>query len=84
MPLLPVLPKVSLAVSTSFAPWRMSAWQPRDGGEWIEPGMASTSRPWSVASRAAMSEPLPTAASTTKRSERQPADQAVAYREVLR
>ena len=30
--------------STSFAPWRISAWQPRDCGEWIEPGMANTSR----------------------------------------
>ena len=55
----------SCALSTSLAPWRSSAWQPRAWGEWIEPGMANTSRPCSAASRAVISEPDCSAASTT-------------------
>ena len=39
----------SCAVSTSFAPSRISLWQPFDNGEWIEPGIANTSRPCSPA-----------------------------------
>jgi len=35
----------SSADSTSFAPALMRAWQPFDSGEWIEPGIANTSRP---------------------------------------
>ena len=57
--------RMSSARSTSLAPWRSSAWQPRDCGEWIEPGMANTSRPASTARRAVISEPDCTAASTT-------------------
>ena len=56
----------SCAVSTSLAPCLISLWQPRDCGEWIEPGMAKTSRPCSPASRAVISEPLSMAASTTR------------------
>ncbi len=55
----------SSAVSTSLAPSRISEWQPRARGLWIEPGMAKTSLPCSEASRAVMSEPLRLAASTT-------------------
>ena len=51
--------------STSLAPCLISAWQPRDCGEWIEPGIANTSRPASAASRAVISEPDCSAASTT-------------------
>ncbi len=56
---------MSAALSTSLAPCLISAWQPRDCGEWIEPGIANTSRPASAARRAVMSEPDCTAASTT-------------------
>ena len=56
---------MSSALSTSLAPWRISAWQPRDSGEWIEPGTANTSRPYSAACRAVISEPDCSAASTT-------------------
>ena len=42
------------------------AWQPLASGEWIEPGIANTSLPCSFASRAVMSEPLDSAASTTR------------------
>ncbi len=56
---------MSSAVSTSLAPWRISLWQPRASGLWIEPGTANTSRPCSPASRAVISEPLRLAASTT-------------------
>ncbi len=49
--------RTSWAVSTSFAPSRISRWQPLENGEWIEPGIAKTSRPWSPARRAVMSEP---------------------------
>lgn len=55
----------SCADSTSLAPCLMSAWQPRDCGAWIEPGIANTSRPCSVASLAVISEPDARAASTT-------------------
>ena len=57
--------RMSLALSTSLAPCLISAWQPRDCGEWIEPGIAKTSRPASSASRAVISEPDCRAASTT-------------------
>ena len=56
---------MSAALSTSFAPCLIRAWQPRAVGEWIDPGIANTSRPASAASRAVMSEPDCTAASTT-------------------
>ena len=69
--------------STSLAPWRISAWQPRDCGEWIEPGIANTSLPCSAASRAVISEPDCSAASTTSVPLRQARDDAVALREVL-
>ncbi len=55
----------SSALSTSLAPCLISAWQPRDCGEWIEPGIAKTSRPASRAWRAVISEPEGSAASTT-------------------
>ena len=48
----------------------MSAWQPRDSGECIDPGIANTSRPCSSASLAVIKEPDASAASTT----RQPLD----------
>ena len=57
--------KMSCTVSTSVAPWRISAWQPRTWGAWMEPGMANTSRPCSAAKRAVMREPDLSAASTT-------------------
>jgi hypothetical protein len=41
-----------------LAPWRISAWQPRESGEWMDPGMAKTSRPPSAASLAVISDPL--------------------------
>ena len=56
---------MSAALSTSLAPCLINAWQPRACGEWIEPGIAKTSRPASAASRAVISEPDCTAASTT-------------------
>ena len=62
----------SSADSTSFAPDLMSAWQPLDSGEWIEPGMANTSRPCSAAARAVMSEPDASAASTTRQPRARP------------
>ena len=62
----------SSADSTSFAPVLMSAWHPFDSGEWIEPGTANTSRPWSAAQRAVMSEPDSTAASTTRQPRARP------------
>ena len=55
----------SCAVSTSFAPSRISLWQPFANGEWIEPGIANTSRPCSPAQRAVISEPDDSVASTT-------------------
>ena len=57
--------RMSCAVSTSFAPSRISLWQPFENGEWIEPGSAKTSRPCSPARRAVMSEPDDSVASTT-------------------
>ena len=57
--------RTSCAVSTSFAPSRISWWQPFENGEWIEPGIANTSRPCSPARRAVMSEPDDSVASTT-------------------
>ena len=46
-------------------PARISRWQPRASGLWIEPGSANTSRPASAASRAVISAPERSAASTT-------------------
>ncbi len=43
---------MSCAVSVSFAPCRISSWQPRLKGLWMEPGIANTSRPQEAASRA--------------------------------
>ena len=57
---------MSAALSTSLAPCFSKALQPRAWGEWIEPGMAKTSRPASRASRAVISEPERIAASTTR------------------
>jgi hypothetical protein len=51
-------------------------WQPRDWGEWIEPGMANTSLPCSVASLAVISEP--TAARPPPPAAREAGDDAVA------
>ncbi len=45
------------ASSTSAAPSRISRWQPRAIGLWIEPGTANTSRPASAARRAVISAP---------------------------
>ena len=69
--------------STSLAPWRISAWQPRDCGEWIEPGIAKTSRPASTAAprrdqRARLQGRL-----DHQRAARQAGDDAVAHRKVL-
>ncbi len=57
---------MSWADSTSLAPCLISAWQPLDCGECIEPGTAKTSRPCSAARRAVIREPLCSEASTTK------------------
>ncbi len=46
-------------------PSRMSRWPPFENGEWIDPGSANTSRPCSPASRAVMSDPDDSVASTT-------------------
>ncbi len=73
----------SSAVSTSLAPSRIRRWQPRASGEWMEPGMANTSRPLSVARRAVISEPLLSAASTTSTPWDRPAMMPVATREVV-
>ena len=54
-----------LGSSTRRAPSRMRRWQPRASGLRIEPGRANTSRPWSAARRAVMSEPDFRLASTT-------------------
>ena len=54
----------SRAVSTSLAPWRIRAWQPLDCGE-DGTGSANTSRLASTASRAVISEPDCSMASTT-------------------
>ncbi len=51
--------------STSAAPSRINAWAPRLAGEVTGPGTAMTSRPNSAASRAVISAPLRSAASTT-------------------
>jgi hypothetical protein len=50
----------------------MSAWQPFESGEWIDPGTANTSRPWSAAVRAVISEPDGMAASTTRQPRARP------------
>ncbi len=75
---------MSSALSTSLAPWRISAWQPRDSGEWIEPGSANTSRPYSAAWRAVISEPDCSAASTTSVPRDRPAMMRLRMREVRR
>ena len=51
-PQAPALPSTSCAVSTSLAPSLISRWLPLENGEWIEPGIANTSRPCSAAKRA--------------------------------
>ena len=56
---------MSSALSTSVAPLRMRSLVPRQRGSSGEPGTANTSRPCSSAKRAVMSEPEPSAASTT-------------------
>ena len=71
-------------LSTSFAPCLISAWQPRDCGEWIEPGIANTSRPASCASRAVISEPDCSAASTTSVPRARPAMMRLRCGKVLR
>ena len=58
--------RICSPVSTSLAPWRIRAWQPRASGLWMEPGMANTSRPCSRAARAVIREPERSAASTTR------------------
>ena len=50
---------------TSFAPCLMSRLGPQLIFEVMFPGTANTSRPWSMASRAVMAEPLYWAPSTT-------------------
>ena len=80
----PVPPATSSADSTSFAPCLMSQWQPLESGEWIEPGMANTSRPCSSAEarrgeRAALQGRL-----DDEHAARQPADDPVAPRKVRR
>ena len=76
--------RMSSALSTSLAPWRISAWQPRDSGEWIEPGIAKTSRPVLGRQprgdqRARLQRRL-----DHQRAARQAGNDAVAHREVLR
>ena len=71
-------------VSTSLAPCLISAWQPRDCGEWIEPGIAKTSRPCLDRQprrdqRARLQRRL-----DDQRAAREAGDDAVAAREVLR
>ena len=56
---------MSSAVLDELRACRISRWQPRASGLWIEPGIANTSRPCSAASRAVISDPLCSAASTT-------------------
>lgn len=56
-----------------LGPCFISLWQPLDNGEWMEPGMAKTSRPCSAASRAVISVPLRSAASTTSTPRASPA-----------
>ena len=68
--------------STSCTPSRMSRWQPRAMGLWIEPGTANTSRPASAASRAVMRAPDLICASTTRVPSAEPGDDAVAPREL--
>ena len=63
----------SSADSASLAPSRIRRWQPRARGEWMEPGIAKTSRPHSAARRAVISDPLCTAASTTSTPRARPA-----------
>ncbi len=62
----------------------MSQWQPLENGEWIEPGMANTSRPWSMREarrdeRAALHRRL-----DDEHAARQPADETIAPRKVRR
>ena len=56
---------MSLMVSTSVAPFRSRAWQPRLCGLSILPGMANTSRDCDVACAAVVRVPLFNVASTT-------------------
>ena len=57
--------RISSAVSTSCAPCRSKSWHPLARGEWMEPGMAKTSRPYSAAMRAVIRDPDWAAASMT-------------------
>src|ERR1700722_18014389 len=41
----PISLRTSAAVSTSLAPLLISAWQPRESGLWIEPGIANPPPP---------------------------------------
>ena len=75
--------RMSCAVSTSLAPSRISRWQPLENGEWIEPGIANTSRPCSAARRAVISEPERQRRLDDQHAAREAADQPVAPREVL-
>ena len=61
-----------------------AGWRPRLSGAVSGPGTASTSRPSSAASRAVMSEPLFSAASTTTTASDSARDHPVAGREILR
>ena len=57
--------RMSSTLSTSFAPSRISWWQPFDIRQSIAPGTAKTSRPCSVARRAVIRAPDRSAACTT-------------------
>ena len=58
-------PRIWRLSVTAVTPSRMRRRQPCASGWWREPGSAHTRRPWSAASRAVISDPLFTAASTT-------------------
>ena len=58
--------------SHTAAPWRIRSLQPRARGSSGEPGTASTSRPCSAASRAVISEPDFSSASTTTTASERP------------
>ena len=74
----------SCAVSTSLAPRRISAWQPRDCGAWMDPGMANTSRPAFRGQPRGDQRARLQRCFDHQRAARQARDDAVAQREVLR
>ena len=74
---------MSSAESTSLAPCLISAWQPRDCGEWIEPGIANTSRPASSGLARGDQRARGQRGLDHQRAARQPGDHAVALRKVL-